>query len=253
MEPSELPNLRLWVRADQIEGLSDGDLVSTWSDLSGAANHLTSSGESRPTYKANQIKGKPAIRFANKVIKNTAFSKTTMTGFVAFIIYTVQANAGGFGRILAMNPEGGNDFSEGLSLDLGSSGRTEDDYLNATGAKTPNENVDLKTSKDAFGTYSLVTLNFNTPTIQAWIDLVAQGTRAGSATAVGCKQVRLGKGFFGGAEQDAATVDIAEVAIVEATLTAEQREGIEAYLYGKYFGRPQIFIPGRQSRGLVLR
>lgn len=53
----------MWLAADRISGLSDGDPVGTWSDLSGSGNDCTSAGGARPTFKAAVLGGKPVVRF----------------------------------------------------------------------------------------------------------------------------------------------------------------------------------------------
>lgn len=49
--------------ARRIEGLSNNDPVSTWSDVSRSANNATSSLTSRPLYKTGQSGGNPALNF----------------------------------------------------------------------------------------------------------------------------------------------------------------------------------------------
>ncbi len=61
--PDKVAGLKLWLKADAITGLSDGGLVSAWSDSSGNGLNLSQSGTAQPVYKANIINGKPAIRF----------------------------------------------------------------------------------------------------------------------------------------------------------------------------------------------
>ena len=58
---SRLPQTCLWVSADQLSGFNNGDSVSTWSDLSGHGNNLSSS--SHPTFVTNAINGLPALHF----------------------------------------------------------------------------------------------------------------------------------------------------------------------------------------------
>jgi len=49
--PLSIANCQLWLDANQINGLSNGDPVGTWSDLSGNANHLTqATAGSKPLY-----------------------------------------------------------------------------------------------------------------------------------------------------------------------------------------------------------
>lgn len=62
--PLEIAGLVLWLKADAITGLSDGDPVGTWPDTSGLGNNFTQSGASRkPTFKENQINGYPSVQF----------------------------------------------------------------------------------------------------------------------------------------------------------------------------------------------
>lgn len=51
--PDSIANLELWLKADAITGLNDGDLISTWNDSSGNSRNATSSLGNRPTYKSS--------------------------------------------------------------------------------------------------------------------------------------------------------------------------------------------------------
>jgi hypothetical protein len=54
----------LWLEADAVTGLADGDAVSTWLDQSPNGNNGTQgTAGNRPVYKTNIINGKPVIRF----------------------------------------------------------------------------------------------------------------------------------------------------------------------------------------------
>lgn len=68
-----------WWAADQITGLSDGDPVGTWPDLSGNNNHLVQAvGASKPTYKTGIQNGLPILRFdgLNDFIGPATFAMT---------------------------------------------------------------------------------------------------------------------------------------------------------------------------------
>lgn len=54
-------NLQLWLSAGTIGGLSNGQAVATWNDLSGKGNTATASGT--PEYQAAAINGRPAVHF----------------------------------------------------------------------------------------------------------------------------------------------------------------------------------------------
>ena len=55
--------LQLWLRADSITGLNDGDPVDEWTDSSGNGNNATQTGGNRPTYRTDIINGRPVVRF----------------------------------------------------------------------------------------------------------------------------------------------------------------------------------------------
>lgn len=64
IQPDSIGNLNLWLKADQISGLSDGDPVTTWSDQSGNGYDGTQSTVAhKPTYKTTIINGLPIVRF----------------------------------------------------------------------------------------------------------------------------------------------------------------------------------------------
>ncbi len=79
----------LWVKSDSIIGLSNGDSVETWRDISGNSNHLTqTAGEFQPVYVTNLKNGFPGIRFQtinNRLIKNS-FSSFPSTSATVFIV-----------------------------------------------------------------------------------------------------------------------------------------------------------------------
>lgn len=68
----------LWIKADAITGLADGDAVGTWIDSSAAGNTLTQGTAARkPTYRTSILNGKPIVRFVSA--SNHYLSKTPHT------------------------------------------------------------------------------------------------------------------------------------------------------------------------------
>lgn len=62
--PTDVAGLMLWLAADRIGGLSDGDPVGAWADLSGHANDASQATASKkPTYRAGVAHGRPVVRF----------------------------------------------------------------------------------------------------------------------------------------------------------------------------------------------
>lgn len=62
--PSDLANLWLWLDADAITGLSDGDPVATWEDQSVNERDFTQGTAGyKPTYQTNELNGLSIVRF----------------------------------------------------------------------------------------------------------------------------------------------------------------------------------------------
>ncbi len=57
-----IPQPEMWVAADALAGLSDGDVVPTWPDLSGNNRHWLKAAGS-PLYRTGQLNGRPVVRF----------------------------------------------------------------------------------------------------------------------------------------------------------------------------------------------
>jgi hypothetical protein len=62
--PLTISDLVLWLRADSIGGIADGDPLPAWMDLSRLENHAVAPLlANRPTYKTGILNGKPVVRF----------------------------------------------------------------------------------------------------------------------------------------------------------------------------------------------
>lgn len=69
--PSDVTGLYVWLEADAISGVSDGDRVASWGDLSGLGHTPTATGSPRPWYRAHGgpvtlavPAGLPAVEFS---------------------------------------------------------------------------------------------------------------------------------------------------------------------------------------------
>ena len=63
--PALQPGRVLWLQADQLSGLLDGDLLRAWPDASGlsAPYALQANAANQPRYRVDQLNGKPTVRF----------------------------------------------------------------------------------------------------------------------------------------------------------------------------------------------
>lgn len=81
--------MRVWLKADSIVGLNDGDAVSSWPDSSGNGWHATNSiVANRPKYFINSINGLPVVRFdgVNDYLARENYTPGTHDG--TFVIVT---------------------------------------------------------------------------------------------------------------------------------------------------------------------
>ena len=55
----------LWLQADQLSGLLDGDPLPAWPDATGAGPIATQgAAANQPSYRTAQVNGKPVVRFS---------------------------------------------------------------------------------------------------------------------------------------------------------------------------------------------
>ncbi len=246
--PPREDGLLAWFRADDITGLNNGDLVSTWTGFDNTPS-ATSTGIYRPTFVTNVINGKPVVRFTGNggltkdqtlmrvnvetgadvtaivVLANTRQGTPPLpdntvdvvlatkndfptTGF-GFSTYNSFASRGG----RAIRPEGGQ----------GNNGSTTV-RKNGSSATT-----DLAVNEFAIATYSLRG--------------VTNSGGSGSPLIIGALRDSLRAG----------SNDIAEIIIYGRTLSALELDELELYLSNKYnipLVRPTI--TGIPSNGLQL-
>ena len=81
----------LWLAADNITGLADGNDITTWTDGSGNSNDLSQPDANfKPIYKTNILNGLPAVRF-NK--DNGRIRRTNFTTFPTTAITEIYVNS----------------------------------------------------------------------------------------------------------------------------------------------------------------
>lgn len=101
--PRDLPNLRVWLRADGVlwqdsarttRAGADGDPVGSWDDASAAGSHATqATAASRPAFKTGILNGQPVLRFAAGTTDPTSdwlsFAHDLMLGVAAATAFVV--------------------------------------------------------------------------------------------------------------------------------------------------------------------
>ncbi len=233
--PSSL-NPAAWYAADRIEGLSDGDSVSTWEDLSGHNYDATNTGSARPTYETNERNSLPVLRFngtaqflaADALAAEFTGTDMPMTVFTVAKLTSDAATATlfGFGRSSTATP-----FKILQALVT-----TENQRMNQTddaaSAKSPELsagsphtlNTWLYHSWRSSGTDAAIWRNGTALTLTS-TDWNLGATTLNQA-AIGCLRRTTNTQFWPG--------DIGEVIVFDRALSTAERQLIETYLDNKW-------------------
>lgn len=98
--PSDIAGLVLWLKADAITGLADGDSVVTWPDSSGNGNDMSSlDAGRRPVYKTAVLNGLPVVRFDATNDQESGAASASLP-FTAFIVYSYRSTTSAARRAL---------------------------------------------------------------------------------------------------------------------------------------------------------
>lgn len=212
--PDRIAGLAVWLKADALTGLADGDPVSAWPDASGNGNAAAGAGAARPAYKVNILNGLPVVRFGGShVLQTAAFSARLPQPTTVFIV-------AGMSAAVATQV-----FYDGLSLNYRHHlyKYAGDLYQLASPGQYA---VASPFSAGGVGVVSSV------------FDGAASDTRRNAAA--------LGAGTTGTADLDGLTVgnnypgtaglvgDVAEVLVYAAALSAADRAAVENYLLTRY-------------------
>lgn len=232
--PGQLSGLSLWLKADAITGLNDGDPVATWVDSSPQSNDLfQGTAANRPLYKTNAGNGKPALLFDGV---NDDMTKTAATGlpnnqsYTAFYVASVFAvseermlidfrNSGNANTVLATV---GQDFSAIPGADNAL-------YLlhrdNANGG-TPQ----LITGSQVAG-WRIFEATWDGATGRLYVNGLEVGSAAFSQSVSGLDTIRLGS-------NDGSTKFwkdyVTEIILYDNLKSADQRSLLRNYLNAKY-------------------
>ena len=219
--PRKIPGLKLWLDANKITGLSDGDPVATWSDLSGNGNDaLQAAGDAKPIYKTGIQNGRSVVRFdgSSDFMQTAAFASDLAQPNTIFVVVEVR------------DPEG-NTF---YILDGIDSAKRHAWFSIA--ARTPDGggfyagsvwNPDTTEPKNEWHSQGVL---FNGVSSEWWIDGASQGT--GDVGAQGLSGLTLGR------NKDPSFIyldgDIGEILVYDGALSSADRGSLDSYLSGNW-------------------
>ncbi len=200
----QLPSadVSLWLAADAIQGLSNGQTVETWPDLSGNGRHATQvTPGSRPQYVTGVVGGKPVVRNASG--KTLSLASLDPMGKTIVLVHKQDASQTAW--TLALNNDLHTTTDTGMFCLTRSGGAVR---------------IDSAISSKQFAVNYLQTIAAN---YQFWINGVSIGTSANGSTLSALTTV--GNNFLG---------DFAEIIVFNGTLTSADQAEIGVYLENKY-------------------
>lgn len=215
-DPTEISGLKLWLDANAITGLSDGDAVATWADKSGNSRDATAAGAAQPTYKTGIVNSKPTVRFngsANYMATATtpALAQPNTVFWVGKVANAWVGDGAFFDSTTALKS-----MVEIYPLDTKAYQMYADSAINSS-------------TRRVTSAYRLYEAVFNGASSSLIADGQTQAT--GNPGAGGFAGVRIGSRGNGTKFLNG---DIAEMLVYSGTLTEAQKNLIRSYLKSKY-------------------
>jgi putative heme-binding domain-containing protein len=242
-------NLELWLDASRenaaresanLPKIAHNGPVDFWHDGSGHGRHLSQRVlEARPRFKLQS--NAAVINFDGKDDFLSVLNlRQVLTNATVVIFAAPRSNPGFFRAFFAINQSGGNDFTTGLTIDMGPAGGGRFDALNPEGSGFGGA-VDLLKNVSDFGSFHTITVTTEAGAggTKLYLDGVAQGQRDRKLSTFWMDEITVGarcysntlepphaQGFLDG--------QITEVIVYSAVLADTERVQVEKYLATKY-------------------
>lgn len=219
--PSDISGLKLWLKADAITGLNDGDAVTTWSDSSGEGDDATqSTAGQKPIYKTAIQNGLAVVRFdgSNDVMAATLGADIAQP-ITAYIVAKLTT-ASGQRRLL--------DSPNRMLFDANFGAAAGSQYSFYVNGAAGSDNAD----GTADTSIHLFTIIWNGASSNFWIDAALATTSYDMGT------TNSGTTIYVGAEDAAGNRSIAgdyhELLLYSGAHDSTQRGNVETYLNNKW-------------------
>lgn len=233
LDPSN-PNLVLWLKADAIAGLSDGQSVATWLDSSGKGNHV-SEAVNQPTYVAGSssgLAGPPVVRFDGV---NDRLANAALNPAMPLTVFGVVRHSGG---TFVQGWLGGGNGRVAFGTYVGASIVPNASFW----AWAPNQNstYGLAGSLNTGWNVHAYTIPDLTETNWSWH---YNGIRTGAAGLTAGNPQPYANGVFvgwSGSSTEFWNGDVAEIVVFQSALTTGERNAVNNYLSQKYGLSPLV-------------
>lgn len=224
--PSDLPGLKLWLKADALS-LNNNDPVATWTDSSGNNNAVQATAGAKPLFKTSILNGKPVIRF-DGVDDNLLAALSSNLNTSTLTAYMVAVRRGVNAHTSAMVfAETGNDESGNAAL-FSYEGAASDRLSAYRGGF-----LSFKTPHPGNNVPYLFATKFDGTNNTSYFNGTGQ-TPVANSGAFNFPWVYLGSRFFGGTPSFFFNGDIAEVLLFNTAHSDSNRNAIESYLNSRW-------------------
>ena len=217
--PPQLANMVFWGDANTLAG-GDGALISSFTDLSGNANHATASGSLRPTLKTNIVNGKQVLRFdgTDDVMAWPNLFGAATTGT---LVVMIKANADPAASAITSKPW---DLAKTGAVGSSAHSYTDGFIYEHFGSDTSVQAMPKPSSAASFHAYS-VTIQANKMVIH-WNGVIIGGQDFSSPGFLAAPTLSDGTSKYAG--------DIAEIMLYKVVLSRAELKTINTYLAAKY-------------------
>ena len=143
----------------------------------------------------------------------------------------VESNIGSYRCMISgRSTSNGNDYSSGINIDQGPSGRSSFDVLSVEGAGRIGGSIDKMTDDIAFNNWTHIMVTKSTSNITMKINNNAQTDRSRSNSAMGLQYMCIGARYYAGANRGYFDGDIAICQVYNRVLTdSEQEQNFNAH------------------------
>jgi hypothetical protein len=228
--PASYANLQLWLDAADVAGTgtnpSDGSIVTTWVDKSGAGGDATKFGN--PTFASTGLNGNPALSFNGTSMGYRGAITNSGTVVTTFAVATLNSGTLQYGRLVSLAASGNDTGSVGVCVPLFRDNATPENIAGyRAGAKLSTQPT------PAYDTAFYATSIFDGTNNTTYVNGVA-GTSVTSSGTFGITRYGIGTIANGTPDQDYWKGYISEILIYNSALSRTDQEAIEGYLKEKW-------------------
>ena len=217
----DVANLLLWYAADQEVAYSNGQSVSTMTNLTVGGSNATAFGTG-PTYVTNILNSLPIYRFANNPCRTA--SSYSFTDFTFYVVFNNTSGTESYERLVDHDYVNGFQFSR--------NGSNANSFGGGVREGSPPYGVYV-TATD--GQWNIIANQRDGTTHNVWNngDFANRASNSVVATATKTNVVGIG-GWYNNFTERAQNIDIAEIVFYNSALDSTERNLIEGYLAHKW-------------------